>query len=105
MCGGGLAWKRWKWRNGQPGALAHARNPSTRGARGRRFSESSRSAWSIQCVLGQPGIWREALSPRRERERAHGLESGGWQRSLRREQPGGPEEGGHVAGFRPPELQ
>ena len=45
----------------KPGVVAHAFNPSTWEAETGRFL-SLRSAWSTECVPGQPGLHRETLS-------------------------------------------
>jgi hypothetical protein len=45
----------------QPGMVVHAFNPSTREAEAGRFL-SSRPAWSTKRVPGQPGLHRETLS-------------------------------------------
>jgi hypothetical protein len=46
--------------------VAHAFNPSTSEAGAGRFL-SSRLAWSIERVLGQPGLHRETLSQKKKK--------------------------------------
>ena len=43
------------------GVVAHAYNPSTQEAKAGGFL-SSRPAWSTESVPGQPGLYRETLS-------------------------------------------
>jgi hypothetical protein len=49
----------------QPGVVAHTFNPSTREAEAGGFL-SSRPAWSIEGVPGQPGLYRETLSGKKQ---------------------------------------
>jgi hypothetical protein len=51
--------------------VAHAFNPSTSEAGAGRFL-SSRLAWSIERVLGQPGLHRETLSQKKKKIRKEG---------------------------------
>jgi hypothetical protein len=48
--------------------VAHAFNPSTWEAETGRFL-SSRPAWSTKWVPGQPGLYRETLSPKQNKKR------------------------------------
>jgi hypothetical protein len=47
-----------------PGVVMHAFNPSTWEAEAGRFL-SSRTAWSTECVPGQPELQRETLSKKK----------------------------------------
>ena len=49
-----------------PAAVVHAFNPSTWEAEAGRFL-SSRPAWSTECAPGQPGLYRETLSPKKNK--------------------------------------
>jgi hypothetical protein len=47
--------------------VAHTFNPSTWEAEAGRFL-SSRPAWSTKWVPGQPGLYRETLSPKKKQK-------------------------------------
>jgi hypothetical protein len=51
----------------EPGVVAHTFNPSTWEAEASR-SLSLRSTWSTECGLGQPGLHRETLSWKNQKE-------------------------------------
>jgi hypothetical protein len=55
--------------------VAHTFNPSTWEAEAGGFL-SSRPAWSIERVPGQPGLHRETLSQKKKKEKKIGMEPG-----------------------------
>jgi hypothetical protein len=57
-----------KKRGSQPGVVVHTFNPSTWEAEAGGFL-SSRPAWSTEWVLGQPGLHRETLSRKNQKEK------------------------------------
>jgi hypothetical protein len=52
--------------------VAHASNPSTWEAEAGRFL-SSRPAWSTKWVPGQPGLYRETLSRKKQKTKTDPL--------------------------------
>jgi hypothetical protein len=52
----------------EPGVVAYAFNHSTREAEADRFL-SSRPAWSTKLFPGQPGLYRETLSPKNKKHK------------------------------------
>ena len=51
-----------------PGMVAHTFNPGTREAEAGGFL-SSRLAWSTKWVPGQPGLYRETLSWKKQKQK------------------------------------